>query len=148
MKFPSSHLDPISGLLTPIVMLWLSGSWLGFRFNIYSNLTCLIFQSVPIFALHPLGSYYIPLVVNYGLLAPFLTFAEEPKAPEGLTLHPVTTFFSFNPVGPLDFFRWIDVLIILLFRAHPLYDHIFQNLKFTIYAILHLNKLSCSVFNY
>ena len=129
MKFPSSHPDPISGLLTPMVKLWLSGSWLGFRLNIFSNLTRLIFQSVPIFALHPLGSYYIPLVVNYGLLAPFLTFAEEPKAPEGLTLHPVTTsLFTFNPVGPLDCFGWFNVLIILLDRAHPLYDHIFQNL--------------------
>ena len=111
-----------------MVKLWLSGSWLGFRYNFYSNLTCLILQSVPIFALHPLGSYYIPLVVNYGLLAPFLTFAEEPKAPEGLTLHPVTTFFLSIQSAPLIVLGGFVVLIILLDRAHPLYDHIFQNL--------------------
>jgi hypothetical protein len=38
-----------------------------------------------------LGSYYIPLVVNYGLLTPFLTILEEPRPGTGLTLHPVIT---------------------------------------------------------
>ena len=64
--------------------------------NFYHFAACLdcnsnffIFQSVPIFALHPLGSYYIPMVVNYGLLAPFLTVLEEPRPGTGLTLHPV-----------------------------------------------------------
>jgi hypothetical protein len=32
------------------------------------------------------------MVVNYGLLAPFLTVLEEPRPGIGLTLHPVGTF--------------------------------------------------------
>lgn len=59
--------------------------------------------NVPIFALHPKGSYYIPLSIDYTVIAPsmlVLTSAEESSGSGSVVLHPIT--INVNFCGPVQ----------------------------------------------
>ena len=59
-------------------------------------------SSVPIFALHPKGSYYVPLSLDYTILAPYLVAfsAAEDRAGGSVMLHPIT--INVNFCGPVQ----------------------------------------------
>lgn len=68
-------------------------------FHVYTaNNEYISFQSLPIFALHPKGSHYIPMHVSEEVIVPYLhLFEQSSELP--LMLHPVT--ISVNFCGPL-----------------------------------------------
>jgi len=51
-------------------------------------------QSVPIFALNPKGTFYVPLSIDLSTIAPFMNLFNDP--PSG-PLHPVTISVNFRP---------------------------------------------------
>lgn len=54
--------------------------------------------NVPIFALHPKGTFYIPLTVDYSVVSPYMLLYPDPETPT--QMHPVT--ISVNFCGPLQ----------------------------------------------
>jgi hypothetical protein len=60
-------------------------------------------SSVPVFALHPSGSYYVPLSIDRAAVAPYLVVFEAAAPPPGgapVLLHPVTINVNFS--GPVQ----------------------------------------------
>ena len=81
-------------------------------------------SSVPIFALHPKGAYYIPLSVDYNLIAPYLVVlagqqqqqdeagggSGQQQGSPAVMLHPVT--INVNFCGPLQ----VNILYVQLYE--------------------------------
>ena len=67
--------------------------------NKYQKTNGNIFQGIPIFALHPKGTHYIPMPVEEEVIQPYLhLFEQGPEIP--LMLHPITIPVNF--CGPIQ----------------------------------------------
>ena len=67
--------------------------------NTYQKINGNIFQGIPIFALHPKGTHYIPMPVEEEVIQPYLhLFEQGPDIP--LMLHPITIPVNF--CGPIQ----------------------------------------------